>query len=54
MNFLIVICVGLFVGIMAKLFMSGIKPDGLILTILLGIGGAMAASYVGLAIKMVW
>jgi uncharacterized membrane protein YeaQ/YmgE (transglycosylase-associated protein family) len=39
--------VGLIVGALAKLFMPGRDPGGLIITIALGIGGAFVAAYVG-------
>lgn len=39
--------VGLVVGALAKLFMPGKDPGGIIITILLGIGGSMGASYLG-------
>jgi uncharacterized membrane protein YeaQ/YmgE (transglycosylase-associated protein family) len=39
--------IGLMVGLVAKFFMPGRGPGGFILTILLGIGGAMLATWVG-------
>jgi uncharacterized membrane protein YeaQ/YmgE (transglycosylase-associated protein family) len=39
--------IGLMVGIVAKFFMPGREPGGFILTILLGIGGAIFASWIG-------
>ncbi len=38
---------GLIVGIMAKFVMPGKDPGGLILTILLGIAGAMLGGWIG-------
>lgn len=42
-----VLIIGLMVGLVAKFFMPGKGPSGFIVTILLGIGGAMLASWVG-------
>lgn len=44
---LFTLVIGLIVGIVAKFFMPGREPSGFILTILLGIGGAMFANYIG-------
>ena len=44
------ILVGLIVGAIAKLLMTGKDPGGFIITILLGIAGAFIASYLGQAI----
>ncbi len=41
---------GLFVGIVAKFLMPGRDPGGFIITILLGIGGALIAGYLGRAL----
>jgi uncharacterized membrane protein YeaQ/YmgE (transglycosylase-associated protein family) len=41
--------IGLFVGVAAKFFMPGRDPGGIIMTILLGIGGAMFAGWTGTA-----
>ena len=38
---------GLFVGIVAKLLMPGRDPGGFIVTILLGVGGALVGGYIG-------
>ena len=35
------------IGVVAKFFMPGAGPGGFIMTILLGIGGAMLASWAG-------
>lgn len=50
MSIFIVIIIGLFVGIVAKALMPGKDPGGLIVTTLLGIGGAVVANYLGLSI----
>jgi uncharacterized membrane protein YeaQ/YmgE (transglycosylase-associated protein family) len=41
--------VGLIVGALAKLFMPGRDPGGIIITILLGIAGAFLAGFLGRA-----
>ena len=41
------ILIGLVAGAVAKLLMPGKDPGGIIITILLGIGGAMLATYLG-------
>ena len=38
---------GLIVGVVAKLLMPGRDPGGLIVTILLGIGGALVGGFLG-------
>ena len=43
---------GLVIGVLAKLFMPGRDPGGIIVTILLGIVGAFVASYVGQVLGM--
>lgn len=43
------IIIGFFVGIVAKLLMPGRDPGGFIITALLGIGGALLAKYIGVA-----
>jgi uncharacterized membrane protein YeaQ/YmgE (transglycosylase-associated protein family) len=42
--------IGLIAGIVAKLLMPGKDPGGFIITILLGIAGALVATYLGQAI----
>ncbi len=42
--------VGLFVGAIAKLVMPGKDPGGFIITMLLGIGGAVLAGFLGRAL----
>ena len=44
-----VIVIGLVVGAIAKLLMPGRDPGGFVITTLLGIGGALIASYLGQA-----
>ena len=46
MAILSTIVVGLIVGAIAKLLMPGKDPGGFIVTILLGIAGALIATYV--------
>jgi len=50
MAILSTILVGLIVGAIAKLLMPGKDPGGFIVTILLGIAGALIASYLGQAV----
>jgi uncharacterized membrane protein YeaQ/YmgE (transglycosylase-associated protein family) len=38
---------GLVAGVLAKLILPGRDPGGIIVTILLGIGGAMVGGYIG-------
>lgn len=42
-----IIVIGLFVGVIAKFLMPGRDPGGFVITILLGIGGAMLANWAG-------
>ncbi len=44
------IVVGLIVGALAKLFMPGRDPGGIIVTILLGIAGSFVAGLIGRAV----
>lgn len=46
-SFLGWIVVGAVAGILAKLIMPGRDPGGCIVTILLGIGGALVAGFIG-------
>lgn len=41
---------GLVVGVVAKLLMPGRDPGGMIVTILLGIGGALVGGFLGRAL----
>jgi uncharacterized membrane protein YeaQ/YmgE (transglycosylase-associated protein family) len=47
LSFLSLILFGLVVGVIAKLLMPGRDPGGFIITILLGIAGAILGGYVG-------
>jgi len=47
MSLLWTIIIGLVVGALAKLIMPGKDPGGIIITILLGIGGALLAGFLG-------
>jgi uncharacterized membrane protein YeaQ/YmgE (transglycosylase-associated protein family) len=47
MGFLSWIILGLVVGVLAKWIMPGRDPGGVIITILLGVGGAFVGGYVG-------
>jgi uncharacterized membrane protein YeaQ/YmgE (transglycosylase-associated protein family) len=49
MNFLWTLIVGLVVGAIAKLLMPGKDPGGLIVTMLLGVAGALLAGFLGRA-----
>ncbi|MGE5504797.1 MAG: GlsB/YeaQ/YmgE family stress response membrane protein [Actinomycetota bacterium] len=44
------ILIGLLAGIVAKLLMPGRDPGGVFITILLGIGGALLATWLGQAL----
>lgn len=46
-SFIGMLLVGLVVGVLAKFFMPGRDPKGFIVTILLGMGGAMLAGFIG-------
>jgi uncharacterized membrane protein YeaQ/YmgE (transglycosylase-associated protein family) len=50
MHILVTLFVGLIVGVIAKLLMPGRDPGGFIATILLGIGGALVARWIGRAL----
>lgn len=43
---------GLIVGIIAKLLMPGPDPGGMILTVLLGVAGALVGGFLGRAIGL--
>ncbi len=45
-----ILLIGLIVGAIAKLLIPGKDPGGCIVTILLGIAGALVASYLGQAV----
>ncbi|MCR6631085.1 MAG: GlsB/YeaQ/YmgE family stress response membrane protein [Magnetospirillum sp.] len=50
MAFIGAIIIGLLAGIVAKLLMPGRDPGGFIVTILLGIAGALVATWLGRAV----
>ncbi|MDB5038896.1 MAG: GlsB/YeaQ/YmgE family stress response rane protein [Bacteriovoracaceae bacterium] len=50
MGIVVTIIIGFVIGIVAKFFMPGRDPSGFILTTLLGIGGAVLATYIGQAL----
>ncbi len=52
MGLIVTIIIGFFVGLIAKFLMPGRDPGGFIITILLGIGGALAASFLGRALGL--
>ena len=47
MSFLWMLLVGLVVGALAKLLMPGRDPGGIIVTMLLGVAGALVAGFLG-------
>jgi len=47
MEFIWMLIIGLFVGAIAKFLMPGKDPGGFIVTILIGIVGALIAGYLG-------
>lgn len=50
MHILSMLIVGLIVGALAKLFMPGRDPGGIIVTALLGIAGSFVAGFIGRAL----
>jgi len=50
MHWLWVALIGLIVGALAKLIMPGKDPGGFIVTMLLGIGGALVGTWLGRAV----
>lgn len=50
MTFLWMLVIGLVVGALAKLFMPGRDPGGIIVTMLIGIAGAALAGFLGRAV----
>jgi uncharacterized membrane protein YeaQ/YmgE (transglycosylase-associated protein family) len=49
---LVMIVLGLIVGALAKLVMPGEDPGGIIVTILLGIAGALVGGFLGRAVGL--
>jgi len=45
--FITTLCIGLVVGVIAKLLMPGRDPGGCIITILLGIAGSFVGTWIG-------
>ena len=52
MHILAMLIVGLIVGALAKLFMPGRDPGGIIVTMLLGIAGSFVAGFIGRALGL--
>jgi len=52
MNVLWMIVIGLIVGALAKLFMPGRDGGGILMTIVLGIAGALVAGFLGRALGL--
>ena len=52
MNILWTLIIGFLAGAVAKLLMPGKDPGGFIVTTLLGIGGAIVARYLGIALGL--
>ena len=52
MHFLLTLLIGFLAGMIAKLIMPGKDPGGIIITTLLGIGGALLARYLGMALGL--
>ncbi len=46
---IIALFIGLFVGIIAKFLMPGKDPGGMIVTMLLGVAGAVLAHWIGIS-----
>lgn len=51
-DFIVTIIIGFLAGAVAKFIMPGRDPGGFIITILLGIGGALVFRYVGGALNI--
>ena len=52
MQFLWMLIIGLIVGAIAKLIMPGKDPGGIIVTMLLGIAGALLGGFIGRAMGL--
>jgi uncharacterized membrane protein YeaQ/YmgE (transglycosylase-associated protein family) len=51
-SFLYIVLIGFFVGLVARAIMPGRQRLGCLLTVLLGIGGAVVATYLGHALHL--
>jgi uncharacterized membrane protein YeaQ/YmgE (transglycosylase-associated protein family) len=51
-SILVMIVLGLIIGAVAKLLMPGNDPGGIIVTILLGIAGALVGGFLGRAVGL--
>lgn len=51
-SFLVMIVLGLIIGAVAKLVMPGDDPGGFIVTILLGVAGALVGGFLGRAMGL--
>jgi uncharacterized membrane protein YeaQ/YmgE (transglycosylase-associated protein family) len=52
MHILYMVVIGLIVGALAKLFMPGRDPGGILITIALGIAGSVVAGWIGQALGL--
>jgi uncharacterized membrane protein YeaQ/YmgE (transglycosylase-associated protein family) len=52
MSYVWTLIVGLVVGALAKLFMPGKDPGGIIVTMLIGVAGSFVAGFVGKALHL--
>jgi uncharacterized membrane protein YeaQ/YmgE (transglycosylase-associated protein family) len=52
MNIIVTIIIGLLVGIVAKLLMPGKDPGGFVITAILGIVGALVATFLGRSLDL--
>ncbi|MCU1277663.1 MAG: GlsB/YeaQ/YmgE family stress response rane protein [bacterium] len=52
MHILAMLIVGLIVGALAKLFMPGRDPGGILVTMMIGIAGSFVAGFIGRALGM--
>ncbi len=52
MHFLWMLLIGLIVGALAKLIMPGRDPGGIIVTMLLGVAGALVGGLIGRAVGL--
>ena len=52
MNIFAWLLVGLIAGVLAKMLMPGRGPGGIIVTVLLGIGGAIVGGFIAVALDL--